>query len=114
MVTHKKVADYGLKLGKAPPLEVTAYNGRMMLVEAGYHMPLRTVDGEIYTIFPYGVDQIATDIMHSITDKTVVEKIPEVWWEDLQGLTGTADMLIRFDKHGMFPVEKVRRESMAL
>jgi hypothetical protein len=45
-----------------------------MPLNVGYHLPLRTVDGEIYTIFAYRVDKIATDILHSITDRSVVEE----------------------------------------
>jgi hypothetical protein len=47
-------------LGKALTLE--ANNGRLMPVDARYLLPLRIVDGEIYTIIAYGVDEIATDI----------------------------------------------------
>jgi hypothetical protein len=34
MVTHAKVAECSLMMGKVPPLEVTAYNGRMTPVDA--------------------------------------------------------------------------------
>jgi hypothetical protein len=87
-----------------------AYNNGMMPVEAGYHLPLGTVDGEIHTIFVSGVDEIATDIQHSIIDMSMVEEFPE----DVQGLAGPVDMLIGFDNHGVFLVEKARKESMAL
>jgi hypothetical protein len=44
------------------------------------------VDGDIYTIFAHGVDEIATDIWHN-TDRSVVEEFLEVSWRDVQGLT---------------------------
>ncbi len=54
------MAECSLMLGKALTLE--ANNGRLMPVDARYLLPLRIVDGEIYTIIAYGVDEIATDI----------------------------------------------------
>ncbi len=39
----------------------------------------------IYTIFAYGVDEIATNIRHN---RSVVAEFLEVHWEDVQGLTG--------------------------
>jgi hypothetical protein len=40
MVTHAKVAECSLSLGKVPPLEVMTYNSRMTSVDAGYHLTL--------------------------------------------------------------------------
>ncbi len=94
MVTHKKRVEC------SQTLESTAYNGGMKPADARYHLPHRTVDGEIYTIFAYNVEEIAKDIRHSITDRLVVKKFPEVSFEDLQGLTGSVIMLIGFDNQG--------------
>jgi hypothetical protein len=37
-------------------------------------LPLHIVDGETYTIIAYRADEIATDIGHSINDRSVVEE----------------------------------------
>jgi len=52
------------------------------------------------------VEEIAKDIRHSIIDRLVVKKFPKVSFEDVQGLTGSVDMLIGFHNHSVFPVEK--------
>ena len=68
---------------------------------------------DIYTIFACGVDEIATNIRNSATTNLLMLCL-EVHWEDVQGLTGLMDMLTGFYNHGMFPVEKARKESVAL
>ncbi len=62
-------------------------------------MPQQTVDGEIHTIFAYGGYEIATDIQHSITDRSVMKEFPEIPREVLQGLKRAVDMLIGFDNN---------------
>jgi hypothetical protein len=46
MVTHAKAVECGLMLGKALPLQVSTNDGGMIRVDAGYHLPLCTVDRE--------------------------------------------------------------------
>ena len=110
MITHKKAAECGLEKRKAPLLEVRAYNGSLMLVDSGYHVPLEKVDGGSHSIFAYGVELIATDMASSITDKSAVDHFPGITWEEVKGLTRAVDMLIGFDNHNVFPMEKARKE----
>ena len=57
---------------------------------------------------------IATDMASSITNKSAVDHFPGITWEEVKGLTGAVDMLIGFDNHNVFPVEKARKGSLAL
>jgi hypothetical protein len=70
--------------------------------------------GEFIPFFSYGVNHIATDIQHHITDESVVMKFRGVRWEEVKGLSGMVDLLIGFDNHDVFPVETAREQDMAL
>ena len=97
MVTHAKAMGCGLRRCQAPPLEVLAFDGGATLVDTRYHIPLVTVDREHHAMFAYGVDEIARDLQHSLTNSSVVSDFPEVSWEQVKGLSGPVDMLIGMD-----------------
>ncbi len=46
----------------------------MTPADTGYHLTLQIVEGDIYTIFTYSVDEIPKDIQRSITDRLAAEE----------------------------------------
>lgn len=114
MIAHARAAECGLRRRRAPPLEVVAFDGGATLVDTGYHVPLVLVDGGVYTVFAYGVDEIATDLRHTLKDSSVLADFPEVTWEQVEGLSGQVELLIGMDNCRVFPAERSRKNSVAL
>jgi hypothetical protein len=114
MIAHARAAECGLRRRRAPPLEVVAFDGGATLVDTGYHVPLVLVDGGVYNVFAYGVDEIATDLRHTLKDSSVLADFPEVTWEQVEGLSGQVELLIGMDNCRVFPAERSRKNSVAL
>jgi hypothetical protein len=53
MLTHKKVAAAGLMPETADPLIVKGFWSEGVLLETGYHVPLRIKEGTMHTLFAY-------------------------------------------------------------
>jgi hypothetical protein len=62
-----------IEVGEARDKLNMLWNSGAQLSMVTYHLPLWAVEGEIYIIFAYGVDEIVTDNRNSITGKSA-------WW----------------------------------
>ncbi len=51
MLTHRKAAAAGLMPEAADPLVVKGFRSDGVLLEMGYHVPLKTKDGDMHTLF---------------------------------------------------------------
>src|SRR5450830_458158 len=113
MLTHSRAAACGLRSEEAAPLQVQGFNGESTPLGRGYHVPLVTKDGELCTIFAYGVDNITTDLT-SCLDREAAAAFPDVPWEDVKGVQGKVEMLMGYDNAGIFPLERERKGQLAL
>ncbi len=77
MLTHKKAAAAGLMPETADPLIIKGFRSEGVLLETGYHVPLKTKDGAMHTVFAYGVNEIVTDVNSSL-DREVATAFPQV------------------------------------
>jgi hypothetical protein len=77
MLTHRKAAAAGLKPETAHSLVVKGFRSEGVLLETGYHVPLKTKDGDMHTLFAYGVDGIVTDVNSSL-DREAAAAFPQV------------------------------------
>ncbi len=84
-----------------------------MLLETGYHVPLKTKDGDVHTLFAYSIDKIVTDVNSSL-DQEAAAAFPQVEWEDIRSVAGRVDLLLGFDNIGCFPMEADQKGSLAL
>jgi hypothetical protein len=103
MLTHRKAAAAGLRPVAADPLVVKGFRSEGVLLETGYHVPLKTKDGDMHTLFAYGMDEIVTEVNSSL-DQEEGAAFPQVEWEDVKGVAGRVDLLLGFDNMGCFPV----------
>ncbi len=78
MLTHRKTAVAGLIPEPAAPLIIKGFKSEGVLLETGYHVPLRTKDGDMHTLFAYGVDDIVTDVNSSL-DREASRMWPGAW-----------------------------------
>jgi hypothetical protein len=51
MLTHRKAAAAGLMPEATDPLVVKGFRSEGVLLETGYHVPLKTKDGDMHTLF---------------------------------------------------------------
>jgi hypothetical protein len=50
-------------------LLVKGFKSKGQLLDTDYHIPLRTKDGDMHTLFAYSVDEIVTDVNCSLDKK---------------------------------------------
>ncbi len=113
VLTHRKAAAACLMPEPAAPLIVKGFKSEEVLLEMGYHVPRRTKDGEMHTLFAYSVDDIVKDVNSSL-DREAAAAFPQVEWEDVKGMAGHVDLLLGFNNMGCFLVEADRKGSLAL
>jgi hypothetical protein len=76
LLTHRKAAA-GLMPEPAAPLIVKGFKSEGLLLDTGYHVPLKNKVGDMHTLFAYGVDDIVTDVNSSL-DREGAAAFPRV------------------------------------
>jgi hypothetical protein len=110
MLTHRKAAAAGLMPEAADPLVVKGFRSEECCWR---RVTMSTKDGDMHTLFAYGMDEIVTDV-NSGLGREAAAAFPQVEWEDVKGMAGRVDLLLGFDNMGCFPVEADRKGSLAL
>ncbi len=103
----------GLMPKPTPPLIIKGFKSEGLLLDTGYHVPLRTKDGDTHSLLAYSVDKIVTDVNSSL-DREAAAAFPQVEWEAVRGVARRVDLLLGFDIMGCFPVKADRKDSLAL
>jgi hypothetical protein len=64
---------------------VKGFKSAGLLLDTGYHVPLKTKDRDMHTLFASGIDEIVTDINSSL-DREAAAAFPQVEWEAVKGV----------------------------
>jgi hypothetical protein len=73
MLTHRKAVAAGLMCEPANPLLVKGFKSKGLLLDMGYHIPLKTKDREMRTMLAYAIDEIITDVNCSLDRDAAVK-----------------------------------------
>jgi hypothetical protein len=114
MLTHTQKGGSGGPDARAHPPSthqgIKGFKSEELLLNTGDHLPLKTKDRHMHTLFAYGIQKIVTDVNSSL-DREAAAASPR---EAVRGMAGHVNMLLGFDNMGCFPVEADRKGLLAL